>query len=208
MPSAAHPACPPLTAFERMVEAQMMSFNPAAPPPKPIEAFGIEELRNFCKPYRRPHALICTGGAGKAPTLNEVRQVDAALRAQFEYRLDILQFADEDIWDDDTLCGDCEDYALTLATRLHKAGAGGHFMRLMIWEPVPGAGHATLLVQTADAGEVEIGVGPDSEGPHPYDAKKGRRFGAIRFDGRQELIPEPGYGFLPVQMIVGELRKR
>jgi hypothetical protein len=43
-------------------------------------------------------------------------------------------------------------------------------MALMFWSPFRGAAHATLIIETADAGVVEIGTGPAaSEGAHPFD---------------------------------------
>jgi hypothetical protein len=65
-------------------------------------------------------------------------------------------------------------------------------MALMIWSPYRGAAHATLIVETADAGVVEIGTGPAaSEGAHPFDATRGKRFGFIVLDGKREDLAVP-----------------
>jgi thymidine kinase len=44
-------------------------------------------------------------------------------RNEFEYRSDDLQFGD-DVYQDNTVCGDCEDYALTLAKSAERRRPG------------------------------------------------------------------------------------
>ncbi|AXQ68576.1 peptidase [Caulobacter phage CcrPW] len=136
--------------------------------------------------------MICAGGPGKALASADVISIDLEMRKQFEYRDDKLRTGNADFWDNDTLCGDCEDYALTLAERLHKAGQGGDRMILMMWSPGIGLAHATLLVETADQGWYEVGVGA-AETPAPYDSTRGDRFGGIRMDGKRKIGPMPGY---------------
>lgn len=157
--------------------------------PSRVVAINVYELPFMCR--RAPKALICAGGPGKALTPAEVISVDLPLRKAFEYRDDGLRTGHLDFWDNATLCGDCEDYALTLAERLHKAGQGGDRMILMMWSPGIGLAHATLLVETTD-GWYEVGVGA-AETPAPYDTTRGDRFGGIRMDGKRKLAPMPGY---------------
>lgn len=142
----------------------------------------VSAWKSFCAD--KPAAVACAGGRGHLLKLREVKRIDMALRLSFEYRSDAMQYGREDVWNDATTCGDCEDYALTLASRLHQAGERGGAMRLMAWLPVPWAAHATLVVQTADAGEVEVGVGRH-ETPHPYDLTKGVRVGYLVMDGHR-----------------------
>jgi predicted transglutaminase-like cysteine proteinase len=187
----AYAKCPPLKPKEvvalKQVEREEIA---AAKTPSQMNGISIAPLTSFCK--LKPKALICAGGIGTTLTLAQVRAVDAVFRAAFEYRSDDVQYGD-DVWNDATVCGDCEDYALTIASRLHAAGEGGGSMALMVWSPATGGAHATLVVDTADAGLVEIGTGPASEGPHTFDPKNGRRFGFIVLDGRREIVPFPGY---------------
>jgi hypothetical protein len=68
-------------------------------------------------------------------------------------------------------------------------------MWLVLWSPEVGLGHATLLVQTDDAGAVEIGVSP-GETPHPFDIHQGRRFGLMPMTGHGDLLLEPGYSLV------------
>lgn len=86
------------------------------------------------------------------------------------------------------LAHNCEDYALTLSQQLAADGVAGPAMTLMLWSPRAGFAHATLVVETSDAGFVEIGVNPD-ELPQRYDPAKGVRFDTIRFDGSRKVVP-------------------
>lgn len=155
----------------------------------PISAISVEAFTAFCR--RKPTALICSGGPGVALSSDEVVAIDAVLRKEFEYRDDLTRTGEADVWDDNTVCGDCEDYALTLASRLHRAGQGGANLILMLWSPSPGSAHATLLVETTDKGWYEVGVGDGT--PAPYYAALGVRFAGIRLDGERKIATMPGY---------------
>jgi predicted transglutaminase-like cysteine proteinase len=202
--------CPTLTPLERWAVENVVPLvtGQAAEPdksgkkaePKWSPAIDASELVDLCQKHSGvAPALICTGGAGGKLTLTEVKAIDALMRMDFEYRDDFVRFAPlEDVWEEerstDNLCGDCEDFVLSLAWRLNQVGEGGAYMQMMLWEPEPAAGHATLLVETSDAGVVEMGVG-DGGWPRALDLKEGHRFGTIRFDGRQKVESLPGYVF-------------
>lgn len=89
------------------------------------------------------------------------------------------------------LAHNCEDYALTLSEDLHAAGQGGQYMGIVVWYPPNGA-HATLVVETADAGTVEVGVGT-YETPSAVNWKWGTRVAMIWFDGKQKISAVPGW---------------
>lgn len=184
--------CPPLTPAEVARGAELAH----APESTNTQAIDVRGFKVFCPPGRHPNApLLCTGGTGGKLSLTQVRLIDLSLRMQFQYRDDYIQYGpqSDDLWRAGVLCGDCEDYALTLADRLYAAGEGGPFMRLAIWFPSGVGAHATLLIETTDAGVVEAGVGPIStEGPLPYNPTRGRRFATIRFDGARKITTEPG----------------
>lgn len=169
--------CPPLT--PAMITRALAESKAPAPDltERGIEFTQIEEL---CR--TRPKAVICVGGAGRQLTLSEVVTVDQTFRPTFQYLSDYIQFGVDDHWVNLGTCGDCEDYALTLSERLHRAGASGASMRLLLWSPEPGYAHATLLVATADAGLIEVGVG-EGETPHPMDWSVGERLMALPMDG-------------------------
>lgn len=177
--------CPPIAKVDAV---RAGAVNPPISPSR-VEAINVYELGYFCR--RVPTALICAGGPGKALTPAQIILADLSLRMSFQYRDDQERTAHADFWDNDTLCGDCEDYALTLAERLHKAGQSGDRMILMMWSPGVGLAHATLLVETTE-GWYEVGVGV-AETPAPYDVTRGDRFGGIRMDGKRKLGVMPGY---------------
>lgn len=185
------PSCPPLTR-EQAIRAAEFALRPE---PGMIDAISTDAFRPYCRPGpRAKQPFLCTGGGGRKLTLAEVTAVDAAYRTQFTYRADYIEYGDEDRWRAGVVCGDCEDYSLTLAGKLHAAGGGGQFLRLMLWGYPTGGGHATLLVETADAGVIEVGNGPAAtQGPQPYNPARGKRFATIRFDGKRKLEPTPGY---------------
>lgn len=185
-PTPAHSHCPPLPPVGA-VRAGALSAIPQDF--APISAISTVAFYNFC--HKQPAALICAGGSGVALPSAEIVAIDTALRAEFDYRDDFIRTGETDVWDDNTVCGDCEDYALTLASRLHRAGQGGTHLILSMWSPSPGAAHATLLVETADKGWYEIGVGRGT--PAPYDAALGVRFAGIRMDGKKQIAPMPGF---------------
>lgn len=181
--------CPPLTTHQIAVLRQVE--HEQAGPQQALIAIDVASFDGFCRV--KPKALLCAGGIGTKLTLAQVSAIDAVFRHEFEYRDDDVQYG-SDVWNDAAVCGDCEDYALTLANRLHAGGEGGEDMALMIWSPYPGAGHATLIVDTADAGLVEVGTGPAAtESPHPFDPSQGARFGYIVMDGARAITPFPGY---------------
>lgn len=179
--------CPRLTDAQVKRKVAELQLAPNTNP-----GIAMAELHGYCT--RAPAALLCAGGAGGKLTLQQVRAVDWKLRQQFEYETDFVHYGVDDRWASGVVCGDCEDYVLTLADRLHAAGEGGAQMRLMIWRPEPAYGHATLLVETADAGVVEVGVGDaDTQTPHPYDPSQGRRYATVRMDGQHKIEPFAGY---------------
>lgn len=176
--------CRPLTVTQLQRQAELQ-LHPREMTGKYPEVIDISDFGNLC---RRERSLICTGGPGRKLTLAEVQAVDQKMRALYEGRDDIVQFGLTDYWTAQTLCGDCEDYALGLAERLHRAGAAGQTMRLVVWAPEPDYAHVTLAIDTADAGEIEVGVLPTDQ-PQPINWAKGRRFATIRLDGRRQVLP-------------------
>lgn len=161
--------------------------------PHAVTALGLGLFPN-CE--RNPHLIVCEGakpvkGDGRL-TLAEVEAIDSQLRLQFKYQLDEVTYPKyvgtkyQDYWADNVTVGDCEDYALTLARMLNTSGEGGQDMALMLWIPVPDAGHATLIVDTVDAGAIEIGVG--AEPPTTLDMGLGKRLAMIPLDGSKDAI--------------------
>jgi predicted transglutaminase-like cysteine proteinase len=179
--SPAHAKCPPLTTHQVTVLKQVEREQAA--PQKALTAIDIASFTDFCRVKTK--ALLCAGGLGAKLTLAQVNAIDTVFRNEFEYRDDDVQYG-SNVWNDAAVCGDCEDYALTLANRLHAGGEGGGYMALMIWSPFQGAGHATLIVDTADAGLVEVGTGPAAtESARPFDVTRGARFAYIVMDGNR-----------------------
>lgn len=174
--------CGPLTTAQLQRQAEL-ELHPPQLTGKYPEVIDITDFDHLCQ---RERSLICTGGPGRKLTRAEVVAVDQAMRAVYDPRDDAVQFGLTDYWTALTLCGDCEDYALGLAERLHRAGAAGQTMRLVVWAPEPDYAHVTLAIDTADAGEIEVGVLP-TDMPQPIDWKKGVRFATIRLDGRREV---------------------
>jgi predicted transglutaminase-like cysteine proteinase len=189
-PALAH--CPPMTALQQKILAYM-TFLDAGEPVNPAErsqsGISAEDLTPFCK--REPKAVLCAGGGGRKLTFAEVTRIDAKVRADLRVPLRRGPVRRDDRWAIGVSCGDCEDYALTVSEALHAAGEAGGSMRLMLWL-APFGLHATLVVDTADAGVVELGVNP-GETPDTYDEGAAPRFGAIRMDGRQKVLTFPGY---------------
>jgi len=179
--------CPDLTpdmVMRALAEAK------SAEPDASVTAIEYSEIEELCR--TSPKAVICAGGKGKTLTLAQVVTVDTTFRAEFQYLSDYTQFGKADHWINLGTCGDCEDYALTLSERLHRAGASGASMRLLLWLPAPGQAHATLLVETADAGLVEVGVG-EGETPAKMDWSVGTRVIAFPMDGSKSYQLAPGY---------------
>lgn len=168
-----------------------MAVRAAAAPIIPVPAIDGRGAAALCR--RDPQALLCAGGkGGDTLSLARVQAVDAELRAKYRYKSDEETYGVDDYWTHDVLCGDCEDYALTLADRLHAAGERSAAMSLMLWQPSLGVGHATLLVDTADRGVVEAGVGPGGE-PQAVDWSAGTRIAFMALDGRRHwTILKPG----------------
>lgn len=146
-------------------------------------------LVTFCR--EAPDAVLCTGHPGAELTKAEVTQIDHRLRAEFQYRSDSQLYHMDDKWVDYTICGDCEDYALTLSEMLADNGEGGAHMALSMETVEDGDGHATLLVDTSDAGQLEVSVGDGGE-PQPL-FKYIRRAGFMVMDGKRHITVEPGY---------------
>lgn len=184
---AACPPLPPLNPTEQVLEATRVV---AAGAPKVVTAISTVALRPLCRNDAK--SVICVGAAGGKANPLLVQVVDTMLRSEFEYRIDELTAGESDVWRTGVLCGDCEDYALTLADRLVRAGVGGEFMWLALWDVPSGGAHATLLVQTTDDRVLEVSVG---EGGRPvvYNPALGRRFAVIRLDGQRRVTPLPGY---------------
>lgn len=164
-------------------------------PPKPDLDFA--DFARFCE--REPKAVLCAGHAGVRLPLTKVLAVEHELRIRFVYRSDMATHHADDYWQDNSFCGDCEDYALMASRDLAAAGEGGDFMFLsFMMVPVDPAkrtwdGHATLWVETADAGTVEISVGYGGE-PHPLSAWPDvKRMMTIRMDGKQVPTALDGY---------------
>jgi predicted transglutaminase-like cysteine proteinase len=156
--------------------------------PHKFDHIVMTDFYAFCR--RAPTAVLCRGSQGNALSLEEVRSIDAKVRADFEYRDDYVQYGISDVWTNDRLCGDCEDYALLVSERLAQAGQGGAKMGLVVWLPTEYTAHASLIVETADAGWVEINVG-QGQTPQPLNWKLGRRLGVIWMDGQQKISAPP-----------------
>lgn len=190
--SAGEDPCPVKPSLVRpLVEA--LTPAPRPDPNRPV-VMEVSEIERFCNDAAT-EAVLCSGGdpaqAGQMLTAADVARVDATLRAVFHYRDDAAFFGRSDFWHNDTRCGDCEDYALTVSEMLAKAGQGGDKMALMIWSPDRLSGHATLLVETSDAGILEIGVSP-TEGPRLFNERLGVRLGYVLMDGRLNMTLYPG----------------
>jgi len=183
--SPASAACPPLS--QSSIIAGILRGEIIIAPRVKASGVYMNEFFEFCK--REPQAVMCRGGEGRKLTLNEVKMIDAKLRTEFEYRADETTFGD-DRWQFNSLCGDCDDHVLTLSERLHAAGAAGATMGMVMWLPDDYTAHATLLVDTADAGYVEIGVG-SAELPKPIDWTEGRRLAILWMDGKREVSDTP-----------------
>lgn len=177
--------CPPLSPLQAL-RVQVEKASAAASGP-PRDLIGIDASSYFQLCASQPNTVACAGRAGRELSLGEVEHVDHKLRARFEYRGDFIQYGWSDPWVANVTCGDCEDYALTLADELAAAGASGGSMKLMLWSPWKGAGHATLLIHTSDAGWIEAGVNP-GETPRAYDPNLGVRFSIINLDGTQSAV--------------------
>ncbi|ARB14258.1 hypothetical protein Ccr5_gp040c [Caulobacter phage Ccr5] len=146
-------------------------------------AVAIPDLRVFCEKWAKNP--LCEVRKGQKLAFSEVFEQDKALRSTFQYTSDRMMYQQGDFWAENAFCGDCEDYALTLARRLADAGAGGDTMWLEIWNPNWIGGHASLVVATADRGEVEINVWKGGE-PAPFVATP-VRLGRIALDGKLEV---------------------
>lgn len=150
----------------------------------------FSDFTRFCRDNKL--AALCAGTVGGTKlTLAQVRAVDAPFRARFQYRSDYSNYGVPDYWANWSVCGDCEDYALTESELLAIKGEGGTYMRLML-EITPAGAHATLLVETSDAGTVEVSVTPDGA-PAPVDWTANLRMVTIRMDGKQQPVALPGY---------------
>ncbi|AXQ68245.1 peptidase [Caulobacter phage CcrBL10] len=173
------------------------------PPVKPIVASGdekrdyggkvevsIDGITDFCQKFTENP--LCKAKTGRKLTFSEVLAQDSALRSHFTYVSDDILYQRSDFYAENGFCGDCEDYALTLAHRLSDAGADGTSMWLEIWNPAWIGGHATLLVQTSDKGMIEIGVG---DPPEPYTGGP-VRLGRIQMDGKLEVQLYEGVKFI------------
>lgn len=153
-------------------------------------AVEITPIRRFCAKNRENP--ICTPISGRKLTLAEANAVDSWLRSQFTYTSDVLMHGDDDFYDDNTVCGDCEDYALTLARYLAKKGQAGSAMWLAIWYPDWEGGHATLIIDTEDYGLAEYTVG-GTPGANLYDPEhQPVRLGTIQMDGKLAVATYPG----------------
>lgn len=183
--------CPEATLADTLAD---QAFNQSHPITAPDGTLSIDltDMRRFCR--ETPQAVLCAGGEGKKLSLEEVVRVDASLRAIFHYTSDQAAFHKPDYWTNATICGDCEDYALTLSEKLHDSGEAGADMAAIVWAPYAMGAHVTLLVDTSDAGQVEIGVGPD-EVPHLYNAAVPFRLGLLVMDGKREISLFPNVTF-------------
>lgn len=134
---------------------------------------------------KEPKALWCVGddGADNKLTMAQVQQADVMLRAVYKEEVDEATEKAGAYWRESTT-GDCKTYALTLAQRLHALGESGQDMALMMSLPDPYEAHMTLLVQTSDAGMVEVGDEDGGE-PHKFDLDEWVRTGFSPFDGQQ-----------------------
>jgi predicted transglutaminase-like cysteine proteinase len=175
-------ACAPIHCQTEPPEPRISIADALPPPPPGTVRLQINDFRPFCR--REPDAVICAGRDGVRLTLDQIRSVDATLRAEFRYVADDAQYGVEDYWTNNRREADCEDYALMLAERMADAGASGASMKLVIWVTPTGGGHATLAIMSQDDGEYEIGVGR-LEVPRPMDWNYGYRHGYIVMDGRQ-----------------------
>lgn len=184
--------CPKLTPIEAIRKA---IEDRAGGAPSETPQLDVSDFGPFCE--RSPQAVLCAGNVtNRRLTAQDVMRIDLQLRADFEYRGDYTTYGSWDRWRNNVTCGDCEDYALTLAERLAAAGQDGRAMSLMIWMPSPEGAHATLLVETADRGLLEVGVGP-SEVALPYRAEIGWRFAIMPMDGARTLILHPQVSWDP-----------
>lgn len=152
----------------------------------------FSDLDGLCK--RKPYAMICVGHPGGLLPFAQVKQVDAQYRPHFTYVSDEAQYHKDDFFNDWTICGDCEDYALTIANLLGREGEGGSFMFLNVMMDCDEDGcdaHAALWVLTADYSMVQIDV---NDGPKPIPKKHWGSYEAlIPLDGSRKAEPFPGF---------------
>ena len=166
-------------------EAYAILGEVAVNPPGHVTVIGVSDVP-FCN--TNPKAVLCAGNRSKTHlTLEQVRAIDARLRAEFRYVSDEVMYGKWDWWVNNRTCGDCEDYALILSERLSEAGQSGSAMGLMMWAPYQGAAHATLMVRTKDVGVVEVGVGP-RETPKSFVWTTGFRAAYMPMDGKRNWI--------------------
>lgn len=173
--------CPDDDVFSSLIQLNVPPTT-AAPSTINFEAFGV-----FCG--RAPQAVLCVGHPGGRLLLSVVRHIDEIFLTNFKYRTDVQIYNKDDYWANWSVCGDCEDYALTMSELLAQAGEGGSFMRLEIMR-IGEFGHATLLVETINAGVWEIGVDMPML---PYNPKTYTREMSIRMDGKRHPIAHRGY---------------
>lgn len=148
---------------------------------------NIQGFNTFCD--RETLHPICIGNPGKRLTFQEVKNIDEILRSEFVYRSDRAVHGVDDFYTTKILCGDCEDYALILASRLARAGMEGESMALTTWLPTLQLGHATLIVKTSDYGWVEVGVGA-LETPEVLSwSKAALRSHWMLMDGKKKWLP-------------------
>lgn len=157
---------------------------------------GFSDFNRLCK--ESPKAVICAGHPGKMLTVEQVQAIDKVFRARFIYRSDMATAGVDDYWRNWSLCGDCEDYVLSLSELLAQHGEDGQYMQLQLMlapaneQWTEWTGHATLWITTSDAGVVEAEVG-ELGNPHPLNMKYGKRMATIRMDGLRTPVALPGF---------------
>ncbi len=133
----------------------------------------------------------------EAKKSNPVRKIDAGYRPQFKWR-SVKTVYGPDVFDrfaNWSVCGNCVAYALTMSELLAQAGEGGDYMRLQMMEYI-NDGHATLWVETTDAGTVEIGS-MSYQNVVPIVWHAAWREAVVRMDGKRKAMAFAGYYITP-----------
>lgn len=149
----------------------------------------IRAFADLCK--RVPQAVACAGSKGhRLLTFSQVANVDSELRSVFAYRDDRTTSGKDDSYDNWTICGDCEDYALTLAELLSASDQSVMWLQFeLLCDAQDCGGHATLWVLTLDRGIVEVDVNGSPRAPDPNE---GHWECVILMNGERQVAPFAG----------------
>ncbi|WP_313606858.1 transglutaminase-like cysteine peptidase [Rhizobium sp.] len=136
--------------------------SPAAGLARPLRVAPQSQFIKASKFALAPFAFVrfCkdNGGSCEAGSGDAEVSLTPALRAELlrinstVNRTIIAQSDDDDndVWAQDVIAGDCEDFALTKRHRLVKAGWPTRSLRIAVAKTRNGEGHAVLVVRTSE----------------------------------------------------------